>query len=78
MLQSRSSSHLFIDSAYQFLATMHMGVVIFFFFFFFSSLSSPRSSHTNKCELYIHLGLGEYQKRLVPYLLYLTLFQVAD
>jgi len=77
MLQSTSSSHLFIDSAYQFLATMHMGVVISSFSFF-SSLSSPRSSHTNKSELYIHLGFGEYQKCLVPYLLYLALFQAAD
>lgn len=75
VLQSRNSSQLLIDSAYQFLETMH---IFFFIFFLFSSLRSPRSSDTNKCELYIHLELGEYQKHLVPYLLYLAPFQAAD
>lgn len=53
-------------------------LLLFLLSFFFPSLNSPRSSHTNKCELYIYLGLGEYQKCLTPYLLYLALFQAAD
>lgn len=77
--QSRNSSQLLIDSAYQFLETMHKFFsFLFFFFSFFTSLRSPRSSDTNKCELYIHLELGEHQKHLVPYLLYLAPFQAAD